>query len=79
MSWDALQLETLQAMGLQPMRRVPAADAPAELSSALQAALQRAAGGPGVILPPITMKMAVHTAAGKRALWPQLRALRRGR
>lgn len=79
MGWDSLQRESLQAMGLVVYRRVPTGDAPVALSPALQAALVRAVGGDAALLPPVTAAMAVHTAAGKRALWPRLRALRRGR
>lgn len=79
MRWDRLQHESLQAMGLPVHRLLPRGDAPAELSPALRAALARAACSEEAALPLITAAMAVHTAAGKRALWPRLRALRRGR
>lgn len=78
MAWDALQREALHAMGLQPLRHVPVGDAPAELAPALLAALARAARVAPEHLPAITAAMAVDTAAGKRALWPALRTLRRG-
>lgn len=78
-AWDRVQQETLQAMGLLLYRPLPRGDAPAELTPALRAALARAARVEVAALPAITAAMAVDTAAGKRALWPRLRALRRGR
>ena len=78
MQWDGLQREALAAMGLTLYRRLPTGDVAAELPPALLAALARAARVPPEALPPISAAMAVETAAGKRALWPRLRALRRG-
>lgn len=79
MHWDRLQRESLQAMGLSPYRVLPGPDAPAEISPTLRAALARAAHVSEQALPPISVAMAVESAAGKRALWPRLRALRRER
>lgn len=78
--WDALQRESLRAMGLSLYQHVATGkDAPAQLSPALHAALARAARCQPQELFPITVAMAVHTAQGKRALWPRLRAMRRSR
>ncbi|NLG60531.1 MAG: hypothetical protein GX538_10290 [Gammaproteobacteria bacterium] len=82
MSWDVVQREALQAMGYELLRRVdPGAGEVPE--GALYDALLRAAGrdrnSPDAAAlcrswpPPAVLR----TPAGKRALWPQLRALRR--
>ena len=89
MSWDAFQRRALQAMGLPLHVReghagdrnggcvtsvTPAGEADAFLHALLRAAGVRDAGG----LPPIADRHALRRdPAGKRALWPQLRVLRR--
>lgn len=89
MSWDAFQRRALQAMGLSlhvleghaanrneecVTSVTPAGEADAFLHALLRAAGVRDAGG----LPQIADRHALrHDPAGKRALWPQLRMLRR--
>ena len=86
--WDAFQREALEAMGhvLYAPRAPTSAPAPAPASTAgldapvprgLLQALARAAGVRPDALPPLPPLAQLRTPAGKRALWPQLRALRR--
>lgn len=84
MSWDAFQREMLGALGHEVYRLAgaePAAAAPAVDPAALtplQRAVLRAAGNrdPGPLLAAAGALRA--DPAAKRALWPRLRALRRG-
>ena len=93
MTWGSAQQAMLEAMGYTlhrfgpqaalPPSRDGAGVGPADGSDAdharLLLALQRAAGGrdlAGVPLPPLARLRG--DAAAKRALWPRLRALRRG-
>ena len=75
MSWTPSRQAMLEAMGYALYRDVQAPD-PAH---PLMQALRRAAGGrelAGLALPPLDRLRG--DAAAKRALWPRLRALRRG-
>jgi hypothetical protein len=78
--WAPHQQRLLQAMGLTPLRvQRPGASLAwdeAPLSPALRAAIQRVAGerAAGLTVPP-----ALRGAPLKRALWQQLRGLRRDR
>ncbi len=87
MSWSPAQQALLAAMGYTLHARVGAMPAPAPARSVpdpapsgdrLMQALRRAARGRelGPALPPLDQLRA--DAAAKRALWPVLRALRRG-
>lgn len=90
MSWDALQLQALRAMGLEPLGPVGAAGGAGTVldctspsatdhHSALQQALQRAAGGVADVsaLPVIDDWAALASdPAAKKRLWPRLRTLR---
>ena len=84
MSWDAFQREMLDALGyrvygLAGAEPPPATD-PAALTP-LQRAVLRAAGGRDAAAPAALLTAAASlraNPAAKRALWPQLRALRRG-
>lgn len=81
MSWDALQHEVLDALGYTVWRRAdPGADVPDDpLLHALLRAAGRDADSPDAAAlcrswpPPARLR----DPAAKRALWPQLRALRR--
>ena len=82
MSWDGVQRQALEAMGYVLLRRVDP-DAGEVPEGALYDALLRAAGrdrhSPDAVAlcrswPPLAE---LRTPAAKRALWPQLRALRR--
>lgn len=90
--WDAFQREMLEAMGhvVYVPRAGAAPEAPAGPSSpassaglgapvprGLLQALARAGGVAPDALPPLPPLAQLRTPAGKRALWPQLRALRR--
>ncbi|MGN6513207.1 MAG: hypothetical protein ACTHKZ_06475 [Lysobacteraceae bacterium] len=87
--WDAFQREALEAMGhVVHAPRVPSPAAPATSTAAtagpgapvprgLLQALARAAGVRPEALPPLPPLAQLRTPAGKRALWPTLRALRR--
>lgn len=73
MVWDGFQREVLAALG-HPLYTV--ADAEAH-SPALLEALAHAAGTGVTQLPQLPSPAQLRTPAGKRALWPRLRALRR--
>ena len=73
MAWDGFQREVLAALG-HPLYTVAEADAH---SAALLLALARAAGVEVTQLPHLPSPAQLRTPAGKRALWPRLRALRR--
>ena len=73
MSWDGFQREVLAALG-HTLYTVAEADAH---SPALLQALARAAGLEVAQLPQLPSPPQLRTPAGKRALWPRLRALRR--
>lgn len=88
--WDAFQRDVLAALGhtvYVPRARPGAASASddvragghGDLPPALLQALARAAGVPVDALPPLPPVAQLRTAAGKRALWPRLRGLRRER
>lgn len=88
--WDAFQREALEAMGhvvyaprthapaLAPAQAAPsdAMGLPQPVPRGLLQALARAAGVRPDALPPLPPLAQLRTPAGKRALWPQLRALR---
>ncbi len=81
---DPFRREVLAELGLQPYVRAGAErahaagqDAKAAMSPALLAALARAAGcDPATVAALPGVEAACAGAAGKRALWPQLRRLR---
>jgi len=73
MAWDGFQREVLAALG-HTLYTVAGAEAH---SPALLQALARAAGTEVTQLPPLASPAQLRTPAGKRALWPRLRALRR--
>lgn len=78
---DAFQRDALAELGLQPYVHVgsPGAGATA-ISPALLQALARAAGcDPQIVAALPGLDAACAGAAGKRALWPQLRRLRAAR
>jgi len=87
--WDAFQREMLEAMGHAVyVPRTPAASSvPSSPSSTaglgepvprgLLQALARAAGVAPDALPALPPLAQLRTPAGKRALWPRLRGLRR--
>ena len=87
--WDAFQREVLEAMGhvayaprapaSEPAQAAPsdAGRLPQPVPRGLLQALARAAGVRPEALPPLPPLAQLRTPAGKRALWPQLRALRR--
>lgn len=88
--WDAFQREALEAMGhvlYAPRAQAPTAAPPSPSASmagldapvprGLLQALARAAGVRPDALPPLPPLAQLRTPAGKRALWPRLRALRR--
>ena len=86
--WDAFQREMLEAMGhavYVPRAQQPAPPTqPASVAGlgepvprGLLQALARAAGVAPDALPPLPPLAQLRTPAGKRALWPQLRRLRR--
>ncbi|HVI25765.1 MAG TPA: hypothetical protein VM576_06175 [Xanthomonadaceae bacterium] len=89
--WDAFQQDVLAALGhtvyvprtrpeaALPPHEGPATGAHGDLPPALLQALARAAGVPVDALPPLPPPAQLRTPAGKRALWPRLRALRRER
>jgi hypothetical protein len=88
--WDAFQREMLEAMGhVVLVPRPPVASPTPSMPSAtaglgepvprgLLQALARAARVAPDALPALPPLAQLRTPAGKRALWPQLRALRRG-
>ena len=74
MAWDGFQREVLAALGHQVFELVPGE----AHSPALLLALARAAGlADAAQLPALPPPAQLRTPAGKRALWPALRALRR--
>ncbi|MFT3808265.1 hypothetical protein [Arenimonas sp.] len=86
--WTAEQERLLQAMGFTPYARAGAPPAFAEPVAAavlvnaggfdlLRAALRRAAGDCGIDALVGDLARLRKDPAGKRALWPKLRALRR--
>jgi hypothetical protein len=81
MNWSASQQAMLEAMGYTLYRdaHAPVPALPPDPAHPLMQALRRAAGGrelAGLALPPLDRLR--EDAAAKRALWPRLRALRRG-
>ena len=83
MQWDPVQREVLAALGHVVYRVAPATMAPAIPGDALLHALLRAAGRTAAADDAATLCRAWPIArlrgdgAAKRALWPQVRALRR--
>jgi len=92
MAWDAFQREMLEAMGhtVYAPRAAMASPTPSMPSTpsttaglgepvprGLLQALARAAGVVPDALPALPPLAQLRTPAGKRALWPQLRGLRR--
>ena len=85
--WDAFQREMLEAMGhavYVPRAQAAPAVAPATATGlaepvprGLLQAIARAAGVAPEALPALPPLAQLRTPAGKRALWPQLRRLRR--
>ena len=73
MVWDGFQREVLAALG-HPLYTVAEAEAH---SPALLQALAQAANVEVLQLPQLPAPAQLRTPAGKRALWPRLRALRR--
>jgi hypothetical protein len=73
MAWDGFQREILAALG-HTLYTVAEADAH---SPALLQAVARAAGVEVSQLPSLPAPAQLRTPAGKRTLWPRLRALRR--
>ena len=89
MSWDAFQREVLAELGhvlYLPLQRDSPGDAQARQGDAGVGMLARIARAAGVAADElhahadiVAMAMTVHgDSAAKRALWPRLRALRRG-
>lgn len=86
MSWDAFQRTALAELG-HVLYRLPAVAAeplPVTADAEMLARLAKAAGVPPEVLqvqPGIAAGVSLlrGNGAAKRALWPQLRALRRGR
>ncbi len=86
MSWDAFQRDALDALG-HTLYRLGGGEAPPALDPAAMTALQRAVlraadrRDPGdaelQLLLTAAQRLRADSAA-KRALWPRLRALRRG-
>lgn len=85
MSWDAFQREALDALG-HTLYRLGGAEAPLppdpSTMTALQRAVLRAAGrrdlGDIALQPMLAVAQRLRAdPAGKRSLWPKLRALRR--
>jgi hypothetical protein len=91
MSWSAEQLRWLRALGHEPMALRPVGAAvsrdnasieeqsrlTAAPTTALAAALARAAGGRDLAGLALDLEQLRREPKAKRALWPQLRALRR--
>jgi hypothetical protein len=83
-SWDALQLEVLEALGHGVYRRVAPPRAPLPDEPLLHALLRAAArsadddDAPLLCREWMPVSRLAGDAAGKRALWPRLRALRAG-
>lgn len=86
MSWDAFQRTALAELG-HVLYRLPAVAAeplPTDIDAGMLARLAKAAGvSPELLLVQPGIVAGVSSLRGngpaKRALWPQLRALRRGR
>ena len=89
-AWSAEQQRLLAALGVTVFVRAPDAAAARiqetvsayagdEAFAALRAALERAAGGRNLAELLLDLPRVRASAAAKRALWPTLRALRRGR
>jgi hypothetical protein len=90
-AWSAEQQRLLAALGVPLMVRA-AAQAPTPTRAgppddaaiddpalaSLRAALERAAGGRNIASLLLDLRRVRASAAAKRALWPALRALRRG-
>ena len=85
--WDAFQREMLSALGHEVVVLATATEAvPVEVAlksqadglPPLQQALLRAVGGDAARLAGLPPLAQLRTPAAKRALWPRLRALRRG-
>jgi len=88
-AWSAEQQRLLAALGVPLMvRAAPVATSVTEATSAhgmddaafapLRAALERAAGGRNLAALLLDLRRVRASGAEKRALWPALRALRRG-
>ena len=86
--WDAFQREMLEAMGhavylprthdaVPTSPAATAAGLPQPVPRGLLQAIARAAGVAPEALPPLPPVAQLRTPAGKRALWPTLRRLRR--
>jgi hypothetical protein len=84
-AWSAEQRRLLAALGVPLFVRAapavddgsPGFDDPA--LATLRAALERAAGGRDIAQLLLDLRRVRASGAAKRALWPALRALRRGR
>ena len=86
---EAMGHALYQPRGAEPTSSAPASAAPATGTTArglpepiprgLLQALARAAGVAPEALPPLPALAELRTPAGKRALWPTLRGLRRSR
>ena len=84
-AWSVEQRRLLAALGVPLMVRA-AVQAPTGATSLqdeaafapLRAALERAAGGRNVASLLLDLRRVRESGAAKRALWPALRALRRG-
>jgi hypothetical protein len=81
--WSAEQQRLLAALGVPLMLRprAPAVTAKTEVPASLAglyAALERAAGGRNLAELLLDLPKVRASGAAKRALWPTLRALRRG-
>jgi hypothetical protein len=86
-AWSAEQQRLLAALGVPLMVRAAAqattrmaapAGTAASPHTALLAALERAAGGRNLAQLLLDLPQVRASGAAKRALWPMLRALRRG-
>lgn len=83
MNWSGEQLRILRELGHEPMRlasSMPAEAPPGAVppSGALAAAIARAGGGGDLSALALDIEKLRREPALKRALWPKLRALRRG-
>ena len=92
MNWSAGQLRMLRELGHEPMLLASRAPAPAPevardepsrpgaaAAEQLAGAIARAAGGRDLSALALDLERLRREPALKRALWPRLRALRRGR
>lgn len=84
-AWSAEQQRLLAALGVPLMVRAAPAVAPRAddaladpAFAALRAALERAAGNRNLAALLLDLRRVRASGAAKRALWPALRALRRG-